>query len=171
MQLVQGALGPLENQRDEERGKIVFRMKSLPPPALGASGKGVGSQTPPCPRSMECPANPNQALPPKTKIPWKYQVDLPRGIRGVRMGVQDVPSVPSSVPTLGWRAGDGAWGGPGAVLVLGSAPVILWELCQGIHGSCASGSMGSLPTRSSPGSGLTSPHTNDAAHSRCHRAR
>lgn len=55
-------------------------------------------------------------------------MDLPRGTCGVGMGVQDVPSV----PTLGWRGGDGARGEPRAVLALGSAPVILWELCQGI---------------------------------------
>lgn len=42
-QPVQGALGPLENQRDEERGKIMFRMKSFPPPPPEISGKGVGS--------------------------------------------------------------------------------------------------------------------------------
>lgn len=46
-QLVQGALGPLENQRDEERRKLTFKIKSFPPPAPGVSGKGLGGQIPP----------------------------------------------------------------------------------------------------------------------------
>lgn len=100
----------MENQRDEERRKLIFKIKSFPSPTLGVSGK-AWEVKPPVP--MECPANLNQALPLKTKIPWKYRVDVPWGICRVRLGVQDVPSVPSSVPTLGWRGRDGARAGSG----------------------------------------------------------
>lgn len=187
-QLVQGALGPLENQRDEERRKLMFKIKSFPTPAPGVSGKGVGGQTPPSmkPGMLSQPepgfASENQnSLEIQGGSALAYPWDRDGGFRmcplspalsphedggggnGWGLGVTKgcAGSGLCSCGPMGAVPGDPTGTVPGDPM--GAVPVgLLRSLPVGATGAVPMG-----PTQSSSWSRLMSPHANDAAHTRC----